>query len=127
MRRPLAAALAAVAAAAAVAAPRLVGGGEAAAAPAARGAVTIRMGEFFFRPREITVHVGQAVRFVNVGKIQHTVADTDRRWNVRSKLIKPRPLGHGAAQTVRFGTAGTVYYLCTFHPTLMRGRILVVR
>lgn len=126
MRRPIAAALAAVAAAAVVVAPRLVGGGDAAAAPAARPAVTIRMGEFFFRPRQVTVHVGQPVRFVNVGKIQHTVADTDRRWNIRSALIRPRPLDHGAVQTVRFATTGTVYYLCTFHPTLMRGRIVVV-
>jgi plastocyanin len=126
VRRPIALALAAVSAAAVVAAPRQLGGGEAAAAPAARPTVTIRMGEFFFRPRLVTVHVGQAVRFVNVGRIQHTVADTDRRWDVRSRLIRPRPLGHGAAQIVRFARTGTVYYLCTFHPTLMRGRIVVV-
>jgi len=107
--------------AAAVAAPALSGGSD-----GKRAAVTVKMGEFFYRPRVVTVHVGQAVRFVNVGRIQHTVADTDRRWNIRSKLIKPRPLNHGAAQTVRFQSAGTVYYLCTFHPTLMRGRIVVV-
>ena len=105
----------------AVAAPALSGGSD-----STRAAVTVRMGEFFFRPKLVTVHVGQTVRFVNVGKIQHTVADTDRRWNIRSKLIKPRPLNHGAVQTVRFSHAGTVYYLCTFHPTLMRGRIVVV-
>lgn len=107
--------------AAAVAAPALSGGSD-----STRAAVTIRMGEFFYRPKLVTVHVGQTVRFVNVGKIQHTVADTDRRWNIRSRLIKPRPLGHGALQNVRFQHAGTVYYLCTFHPTLMRGRIVVV-
>ena len=107
--------------AAAVAVPALSGGSD-----STRAAVTIRMGEFFYRPKLVTVHVGQTVRFVNVGKIQHTVADTDRRWSIRSRLIKPRPLGHGAVQTVRFGHAGTVYYLCTFHPTLMRGRIVVV-
>ena len=100
-------------------------GGGAAAAP--QPTVTIKLGEFFFRPAQVTVHVGQQVRFVNVGKIVHTVADTDRHWNLRSKLIKPRPLAHGQAQTVRFTGVGTVYYLCTFHPTLMRGRIVVVR
>ena len=102
-------------------------GGSSANAAAARPTVTISLGEFFFRPAKVTVHVGQAVRFVNVGRIDHTVADTDSHWNLRSKLIKPRPLGHGQAQTVRFSRAGTVYYLCTFHPTLMRGRIVVVR
>ena len=105
------------------AAPILGGGAEAASRPT----VTIKLGEFFFHPARVTVHVGQQVRFVNVGKIVHTVADTDRQWNLRSKLIKPRPLAHGQSQTVRFSRVGTVYYLCTFHPTLMRGRIIVVR
>jgi plastocyanin len=110
------------------AAPRLGRGGDSArAATPARPVVTIRLGEFFFRPARVTVHIGQRVRFLNVGKIAHTVADTDRHWDVRSKLIKPHPLSHGQTQFVRFSRAGVVYYLCTFHPTLMRGRITVLR
>jgi plastocyanin len=85
------------------------------------------MGEFFYRPSKVTVHVGQKVRFVNVGKIAHTVADTDRKGNVRSKLIRPRALEHGQSQAVTFARPGVVDYLCTFHPTLMRGTISVVR
>ena len=93
----------------------------------ARQPVTVRLGEYFYKPKVITVHVGQAVRFVNVGKIEHTVADTDAKGAIRSRLIKPRPLAHGQAQTVRFSHAGRILYLCTFHPTLMKGRINVVR
>ena len=89
--------------------------------------VTIRMGEFFYRPARVTVHVGQKVRFVNVGKIAHTVADTDAKGNVRSTLIRPRPLDHGQSQIVTFARPGLVRYVCTFHPTLMRGSIEVVR
>jgi plastocyanin len=89
--------------------------------------VTIRMGDFFYRPAHATVHVGQKVRFVNVGRIAHTVADADAKGNVRSKLIKPRALERGQSQTVRFTRPGLVRYLCTFHPTLMRGTIKVVR
>jgi plastocyanin len=89
--------------------------------------MTIRLGEYFFKPKVVTVHVGQAVRFVNVGKIEHTVADTDAKGTIRSRLIKPRPLSHGQVQTVRFKRAGLIRYLCTFHPTLMKGRITVVR
>ena len=129
MSRPALSLLALGAAIGAFAVPRLVGDGSAHAvvAAAARPAVTIELGEFFFRPAKVTVHVGQRVRFLNVGKIDHTVADTDRHWNLRSKLIRPHPLAHGQAQTVSFGRPGTVYYLCTFHPTLMRCRIVVVR
>ena len=69
-----------------------------AAGHAPRPTVTIRMGDFFYRPAVVTVHTGQKVRFVNVGKIAHTVADTDRKGNVRSKLIHPRALEHGRAR-----------------------------
>ena len=64
---------------------------------------------------------------MNVGKIPHTVADTDARGVIRSRLIKPRPLGHGQVQVVPFTKTGRVSYLRTFHPTLMKGRIVVVR
>ena len=91
-----------------------------------RATVTVRLGEFYFSPKVITVHVGQKVRFLNVGKIDHTVADTDSKGNLRSQLIHPRQLAHGQSQVVTFARPGTVYYLCTFHPTLMSGRIIVV-
>ena len=113
---------AAVALALGLAAGGASGGGTAARRPA----VTIRMGDFFFKPKVVTVHVGQTVRFMNVGKIEHTVADTDAKGTIRSRLIKPRPLGHGQTQVVRFRKAGRILYLCTFHPTLMKGRIFVL-
>jgi plastocyanin len=87
----------------------------------------VRLGEYFFRPGTVTVRVGQPVVFVNVGKIEHTVADTDAKGTIRSRLIKPHPLAHGARQQVVFRHPGTVHYLCTFHPTLMRGRLVVRR
>ncbi len=94
---------------------------------AALAPVTVRMGEYYFKPRVVRLKVGQSVRFVNVGKIAHTVADSDRKGNIRSKLIHPRELKHGQVQTVRLTKAGTIYYLCTFHPGLMKGRIVVSR
>lgn len=127
MRRPALYLLVVGAAFGVLAAARLTGGGAARAEATAGPPVTIRLGEFFFRPAKVTVHVGQKVRFLNIGKIDHTVADTDAHWNLRSKLIRPRPLVHGQVQTVSFDRPGTVHYLCTFHPTLMRGRIVVVR
>jgi plastocyanin len=86
---------------------------------------TVRMGEYFYRPGRVTIRAGDRVRFVNRGKIQHTVADSTRRGRIRSRVIKPRPLKRGQAQTVRLTRRGTVYYVCTFHPDLMRGRIEV--
>jgi plastocyanin len=103
------------------------GAPHAAAAPAAPRTVTVRLGEYFFRPGRLTVHVGQRVRFVNVGKIAHTVADRRKGSAVPlSRLIKPHELVAGASQTVVFHRPGTVYYFCTFHPTLMAGTVVVV-
>src|SRR5207248_8202397 len=94
------------------------GAKHAAKAPEASAPVTVRLGEYFFRPARITVRVGQPVRFVNVGKIAHTVADR-RKGSATplSLLIKPHELVPGATQTVVFRKPGTVYYFCTFHPT----------
>ena len=102
-----------------------VAGGPPAAAARAPVTHTVRFGEYFFRPARLVIHAGDRVRFVNVGRIQHTVADSDARWNIRSRIIHPRPLAHGQSQTVRFVHRGVVRYLCTFHPTLMRGVIVV--
>jgi plastocyanin len=95
--------------------------------PTARAATTktVKFGEYFYKPKTITVSVGDAVRFVNVGKIEHTVADSTKSATIRGKIIRPRPLSHGRSQTVRFRTRGSVRYLCTFHPDLMRGVVVV--
>ena len=117
-------ALAAVVVSGALAAPA------ARAAPAAHAAakpVVVSFGEFFYRPATVTVKVGQKLIFRNAGTIAHTVADADAKGEIRSTLIKPRSLDPGQSQTVSFAKPGVVTYLCTFHPTLMRGRILVTR
>lgn len=112
--------------------------GQAAAAPArharpsavtgaAAAPVTVTFGEFFYKPASITVKVGQKVVFKNVGKIAHTVANTDAKGTIESTLIKPQNLDPGQTQTVSFAKPGVVYYLCTFHPTLMKGKIVVTR
>jgi plastocyanin len=104
------------------------GGKRAAATPPSRPPVTVHLGEYFFRPAALTVHVGQPVRFVNVGKIAHTVADRRKGSGTPlSRLIKPHELAPGATQTVVFHRPGTVYYFCTFHPSLMAGVVTVVR
>lgn len=89
--------------------------------------VTVSFGEFFYKPAVITVKVGQQVIFKNVGKIAHTVANTSAKGEILSTLIKPRNLDPRQTQAVSFAKPGTVTYLCTFHPTLMKGRIVVTR
>jgi len=105
----------------------LFGLGDHGHSPAAQAAKTtkVKFGEYFYSPKKVTISVGDSVRFVNVGKIDHTVADATKSGTIRSKIIRPRPLKHGQSQTVRFRKRGTVYYICTFHPDLMRGSVVV--
>ena len=93
--------------------------------PEDAGRHVIVMTEYAYAPPALTVRVGEPVIFVNRGRIEHTVADTTPGGGVRSKLIKPRPLAPGDEQQVLFSRPGVVNYLCTFHPTLMKGRIVV--
>jgi plastocyanin len=85
----------------------------------------VKLGEYFYRPKHLTIRAGSRVRYVNVGKVEHTVADSTRGGTILSRIIKPHPLAKGQSQTVTFRRAGTVSYLCTFHPGLMRGVITV--
>lgn len=97
-------------------------------APVARAAVathTVKLGEYFYRPRKLTINAGDRVRFANIGEIEHTVADSTKSGKILGKLIRPRPLRHGGSQTVTFRRRGTVRYVCTFHPGLMRGTVVV--
>ncbi|UTI63937.1 hypothetical protein NBH00_21660 [Paraconexibacter antarcticus] len=68
----------------------------------------MKLGEYFFRPKTLTIRAGTSVRFTNVGKIEHTVADSTKSGTILSNLIHPRPLKHGQSQTVRFATRGTI-------------------
>jgi plastocyanin len=84
---------------------------------------SVTFGEYFYRPKKLTINAGDRVRFTNIGKIEHTVADSTKSGKVLSKIIKPRPLSHGKSQTVTFTRRGIVRYLCTFHPDMMRATI----
>lgn len=93
-----------------------------------RGATSqVEMTDFAYSPGSLRVRVGEVVTFLNAGTIVHTVADTDASGKVVSRLIKPRPIAAGESQQVSFDAPGTVRYLCTFHPTLMSGMIIVQR
>src|SRR5262249_16611163 len=98
---------------------------ERAAAARAPHTYTVRIGDYSFTPARLTAHVGDRIRFVNGGRIQHTVADTDVHGRILSRAIHPRPLAHGAVPAVTLRRAGRLHYLCTFHPTLMKGVLVV--
>jgi plastocyanin len=83
-------------------------------APAA-GGTTVAVGDNTFTPAKSKVAVGETVKFENGGAIAHTVTGDD----FDSGSIAP-----GDTFTFTAEKAGTVSYVCTFHPG-MQGTIEV--
>lgn len=87
------------------------------ARPAARVRVSIT--EFKFTPKNVQVHVGDTIVWINNGTMIHTSTATGGQWN--SGALAP-----GA----RFGftptATGLLPYLCNVHPTQMQGTVRVI-
>jgi plastocyanin len=85
--------------------------------PAASG-TTVSVGDNTFTPADLEVAVGETVTFENSGAIAHT-ATASEGADFDSGSIAP-----GEKFTFTPSKAGTVSYVCTFHPG-MQGTIQV--
>lgn len=74
--------------------------------------------DFGFRPPSETLKIGDAVTWTNTGRTTHTVKGP----GFFSQAINP-----GQSYSFTFKKSGTYHYICTLHPTLMRGTIVVSR
>jgi plastocyanin len=106
---------------AAAALPSTAAGPSTAADPDAEASATkrVRVGDFFFRSRSITIQRGDTVRWVWVGQAPHNVAVTSGPSEFRSRTKRD------GAYRKRLNRRGTYRYLCTVHPADMRGRVVV--
>ncbi len=77
----------------------------------------VRIADFNFAPRTITITAGQSLTFVNAGAARHSATARDGSFD--TGLL---PRGQSATRT--FGTPGTYLYFCTLH-SQMTGTILV--
>jgi plastocyanin len=92
---------------------------------ASKVGATVRMKRLRFRPDSVSLDLGEAVRFVNDDDVAHTVLEdfgprSGELATIDSKRILP-------GETFRFVPRSTrlVSYVCTLHPTVMQGQILV--
>jgi plastocyanin len=77
----------------------------------------IRIQDFAFGPRTVTITAGDRVTWTNRDSVEHTA--TARNGSFDTGL-----LGQGESRSMRFSVAGTYRYVCTPHPT-MTGTIVV--
>jgi plastocyanin len=92
-----------------------------AAGPDAEASATkrVRVGDLFFRRSAITIQSGDTVRWVWVGRAPHNVTVTRGPREFRSRTKR------SGAYRKRLNRRGTYRYICTVHPTSMRGRVVV--
>jgi plastocyanin len=93
----------------------------AAADPDAGASATkrVRVGDYFFRKKSVTIERGDRVRWVWVGRDLHDVTVTrgPRKFNSSTK--------RRGTYTKRLRRRGTYRYICTVHPIDMRAKIVV--
>jgi plastocyanin len=67
----------------------------------------------FFSPARVQIHVGDRVRWKNLGAQTHTTTSDTGLWN---KVLAP-----GATFTRTFNQVGVFRYHCTIHPEMTGG------
>jgi plastocyanin len=115
-RRRIARLLALGTAVAAVPGVAACGGGYGEAGEATANQPQVALVDFAFEPAGTTIEAGQTVTFDNRGEQIH---------NVRGPGFFSEALTAGESYSHRFPKPGRFPYLCTLHPTLMRGAITV--
>ena len=78
--------------------------------------IEVKIDNFTFAPRTLTVKAGTTVTWINEDDIPHTVVSTGH--------FRSKPLDTGDKFTFTFAKAGTYLYHCTLHPH-MTGKIVV--
>jgi plastocyanin len=92
-----------------------VAGTEEAATGAESGIVDVEIRNYEYKPQNVTVKVGQTVRWTNNDTVLHDVVGSG---------IESEYLQKGERFTYTFEEEGTYQYICTIHPW-MEGEVVV--
>jgi plastocyanin len=80
-------------------------------------ATDVKVADFSFAPSDTTVSAGQTVTWTNEGQVDHTVKGRG--------FFTAKALGSGEKFSHRFANPGRFAYVCTLHPSQMRGTVVV--
>jgi plastocyanin len=80
------------------------------AAPATATDATVKIDNFTFGPKVLTVKAGTTVTWVNQDDIPHTIVDKSR------KVFRSKPLDTDDQYSFTFTQPGTYDYFCGLHP-----------
>ncbi|HWK30740.1 MAG TPA: cupredoxin family copper-binding protein [Terriglobales bacterium] len=89
----------------------------AAAAETTPAAAEIKIDNFSFTPRMLTVQAGTKVTWTNRDDIPHNIVSSEHKF-------KSKPLDTDDAYSFTFTEAGTYQYFCGLHPKMV-GKVVV--
>ena len=86
--------------------------------------VTVSIGDNFYKPKKLTIQVGQAIKWRNEGAVAHTVtSDGDSTVKFDSGNLDPR-----GVYALKPTTRGNLGYYCTIHgKAVQSGTVTVER
>lgn len=91
----------------------------------ARIGAKVRMKNLRFRPGAVSVEVGESVRFVNDDDVDHTVLQDFGPRSGKATAVDSERIAPGETFSFVVQRNGLIAYVCTLHPTVMTGQILV--
>lgn len=87
--------------------------------------VDISVGDFFFTPADITIDVGQSVRWTNTGGL-HNVNGSQATYPLNpAGFTSGQPSASNWTYTYTFDVPGFYRYRCDAHPSMMQGTVTV--
>lgn len=85
----------------------------------------IIVGDFFFNPADITIEIGQSVKWINTGGIHNINGNQNVFPSNPQSFGNGAPAGGNWNYLHTFTIPGLYRYICDLHPNTMRGSILV--
>ena len=86
-------------------------------------AVSVAIGDNNYKPQDITLKVGQSIKWKNSGAVAHTVtSDDDSNVKFDSGNLDP-----GSVYALKPPTQGKITYYCTIHGKSQSGTATVTR
>ena len=92
-------------------------------AEAVPAVVSVSIGDNFYKPKDVSIKVGQSVKWRNDGAVAHTVtSDGDSTVKFDSGTLEPR-----GVYALKPGSRGKLTYFCAIHGKVQSGTITVSR
>ena len=94
--------------------------------PPQEGITDVTIRNSAFSPNEVTISVGESVRWTNRDFVLHTATSGNPGDADAGSEFDTGDLSRGESSTIQFDQVGEFVYFCRYHPTMMNGAKVIV-